>query len=247
MISLIRADIKRILRKPSYRVIIIICMVVILIGALDAGTGVWNGLTFVSSIYSVLTFVDLILGIAIFLTVYADEFSSNSMQCLIGRGVSRLKLIASKLCNCIIITFLSYGVMAALITILALLPGARMSGMEASFIYISLFIRALKMVGFDTIAMVILFAFRNIALATSVDVLLVTAADLISNIFDLIPKIKYLHLKNYFYSGALNCAEADFLFGDWKQVFVATFLFVILGCVSLVLSYMVFRKKELEF
>ncbi|MCR4924287.1 MAG: hypothetical protein K5931_09815 [Lachnospiraceae bacterium] len=247
MISLIRADIKRILRKPSYRLILIICMVLIMIGALDARLGLWNGLTFVSSISFLLTFIDTILGITIFLAVYADEFSSNSMQCLIGRGISRFKLIASKLCNCIIITFMSYGLMALLVTILALSMRADMNSMEASFIYASIFMRALKMLGFATVAMIVLFAFRNIALATFVDVLLVTAADMINNIFDIIPVIKFMHLENYFYSGAINCAEVDFLFGDGKQILFAILLFLILGAVSLLLSYMIFRKKELEF
>ena len=80
---------------------------------------------------------ELLLGIMIYLSVYADEFTSNSMQILIGRGVSRFRLILSKFVNCVIISVISFAAYTALVLVLGLILGAGLTGDEAFFLFIS--------------------------------------------------------------------------------------------------------------
>ena len=61
-----------------------------------------NAATYVESLhkYAEKGYMLLILSIPIFLVVYSDEVSSHSMQCIIGRGVTRSKILWAKLIDC---------------------------------------------------------------------------------------------------------------------------------------------------
>ena len=108
MKDLIIADVTRIFRKPTYRVALLVCLGLSLIWAIRTRVNVWNGYTFVTGQAGVLKISGLILGISIYLSVYADEFSSNSMQCLIGHGISRFRLLFAKFIDCVIVTVASF-------------------------------------------------------------------------------------------------------------------------------------------
>ena len=222
-----------------------ICLLISLIWAIRTRTGVFNGYTFAVGQGQALNTIDFILGITIYLSVYADEFSSNSMQCLIGHGISRFKLILAKMTDCVIITVITYGLLTVFLMIISVIFGAHMNGAEMAYVYGTILANAFRSLGFATVAMIVLYWRRNVVLATLVDVVLITSANMFN--FDKIPKLKLMHLENRLYAGAINCANVSLQLGDGLQIITMLWLFIKLAAVSLALSYLLFRKKELEF
>ncbi|MCR5452350.1 MAG: hypothetical protein K6F00_06985, partial [Lachnospiraceae bacterium] len=113
MRRLIRADLRRILRRPTYYLwgLAILALAIIMpMGDNAAGQ--------IESMRMLVTDVSLmVLSIPIFNRVFADELNTGSMQCAIGRGMSRTKIIIAKLWDSIILLSSVIGVLfiAALI------------------------------------------------------------------------------------------------------------------------------------
>lgn len=248
MKDLISADIIRILRKPSYRILLLISFLLVAYVAIKTRFDVWDGYQYTSRQYTMMELAgELLLGIMIYLSVYADEFTSNSMQVIIGRGVSRFRLILSKFVNCVVISFISFAAYTALVLILGIILGAGMTGEEAFFILLSGMNCAVKTVGFSTISMIVLYATRNVALATLTDVILTASYNLWGGLFDMIPWIKFIHPERVFFSGAVDIASANLMLGNRAAFFIIIFQLVKVSAISILISYLIFRKKELEF
>ena len=247
MKNLIFADIKRILRKPSYWVVTGICLIISLLWTLRAKSGGITGLAFATYQGTALNSMNLFLGIAIFVSVYADEFSSNSMQCLIGRGISRKNLLIAKFVNCVIVTFISYGLYTLFATITAISAGAGMNSSESAYLYGTVLTDAFLVLGYATIAMIILFWSKNVAFATLVDAFLLFAGNTIAEIFVKLPVIKHMHIERHFLAQALECAKVDLLLTDGGAIFSMLWHICKVCVISVALAYLLFRKKELDF
>jgi ABC-type transport system involved in multi-copper enzyme maturation permease subunit len=191
--------------------------------------------------------MNLFIGIAIYVSVYADEFTSNSMQCLIGRGISRKRLLIAKFVNCVIVTFISYGIYTLFITITGLLMGAKMNVAESSFLYSTILTNAFIVLGYATISMIILFWSKNVAYATLVDAFLLFAGDTLLGGLNAIPVIKHLHIDRHVFSHALECAKVDLLLTGGTAIFTMLWHVAKICAISIIVAYLLFRKKELDF
>ena len=248
MKSLIFADVKRILRKPTYWIVLGICLLISLFWTIQSkGSGGLSGFSFSSSQATSLKTMNLFIGIAIYVSVYADEFSSNSMQCLIGRGISRKRLLIAKFINCVIITFISYGIYTLFITTTGLIMGAKMKAAESSFLDSSVLTNAFTVLGYATISMIILFWSKNVAYATLVDAFLLFAGDSLLSGLNVIPVINHWHIERHVFSQALECAKVDLLLTGGTAIFTLLWHVAKICAISLILAYLLFRKKELDF
>ena len=248
MKNLIFADVKRILRKPSYWIILGICLLISLFWTIQSkGDGGLSGLSFASSQGTAINTMNLFIGIAIYVSVYADEFTSNSMQCLIGRGISRRRLLIAKFVNCVIVTFISYGIYTLFISITGLIMGAKMNGAESSFLYSTILTNAFIVLGYATISMIILFWSKNVAYATLVDAFLLFAGDTLLSGLNMLPVIKFWHIDRHVFSQALECAKVDLLLTGGTAIFTLLWHVAKICTISIILAYLLFRKKELDF
>lgn len=121
MISYITADIRRFMQKQSF------------LGAFGSFFGLFALLVFiyfnpsftqdmyVAKITSFLSFFPLIVGLFIFMSVYADDFKSKSMQVAIGYGIDRKKVVLSKLLES---TFILMGIGLISTVMILLVPSA---------------------------------------------------------------------------------------------------------------------------
>ena len=248
MKNLIFADVKRILRKPSYCIVLGICLLISLFWTIQSNNvdGL-SGFSFASSQGKAINTMNLFIGIAIYVSVYADEFTSNSMQCLIGRGISRRRLLIAKFINCVIVTFISYGIYTLFISITGLTMGARMNGAESSFLYSSILTNAFIVLGYATISMIILFWSKNVAYATLVDAFLLFAGDTLLSGLNVIPVINLWHIDRHVFSHALECAKVDLLLTGGTAIFTLLWHVAKICAISIILAYLLFRKKELDF
>lgn len=247
MRNLITADVIRILKKPSYRAALAATFIISIIWALQAWFGAFNGYSFVKGQSSSMGMVRLILGIATYISVYADEFTSNSMQCLIGHGISRFKLLVAKFIDCVIITGISFIAFGTFSTLLGIVLGSGMNSLELSFLWSGMLISALKIISYSTISMIILYWTKNVAFATALNVILNFSADHIGGIFRMLPGIKFLHLENKFFPGAFDLAQSRLLLGNVGELFNILWILVNVCVPALLISYLLFRKKELDF
>lgn len=246
MRDIIFADTKRILRKPTYWILMCIALIASLIAGIVARRGAWNSISYISNQGMAFGIMGMILGISIFLGVYADEFTSNSMQCLIGRGISRFKLLAIKVADCVIVSFACFLLYGLFVILLGFIMDAGLNAYELKYIFGSVFSNTLCVIGFSTIAMIVLYATKNVALSTLVDVVLYFASLGIKSALGRIPVVKFLHLENHLVDNGLNIMLSDFMLGNgsllgmvWKILRVCV--------ISLIISYLFFRKKELDF
>ena len=247
MKDLIIADITRIFRKPTYRIALLVCVILSLIWGIRSRMGFWNGYTYVTGQAGVLKIVGLILGISIYLSVYADEFSSNSMQCLIGHGISRFRLLLAKFIDCVIVTAASYFIYFLFTMILGLVLGAGINISELQYIGGLIMVWMLKSLGYATFSMIILYWTKNVGLATIADAVLLFAAETIMSFLNYIPVIKFYHLDKYIFEGMINNANSSLQLGQaqaWLWIFFALAKICIF---SLAVSFLLFRKKELDF
>ena len=146
-----------------------------------------------------------------------------------------------------IITFISYGVYALFITAMGLVTGVKMNSAETSFLYSSILTNAFLVLGYATISMIVLFWSKNVAYATLVDVFLLFAGSNIMSIFSKIPVIKLWHIERHVFSNALECAKVDLLLTGGTAIFTLLWHVIKVCAVSIILAYLLFRKKELDF
>ncbi len=247
MKDLIIADIIRIFRKPTYRIVQLVCLIMSLIWGIRARMNVWNGYTFVTGQAGALKIAGLILGISIYLSVYADEFSSNSMQCLIGHGVSRFRLLLAKFIDCVIVTFTSFFIYLFFIMMLNLALGAGINAAEPKYICGLIIVWTLKTLGYATFSMIVLYWTKNVGIATIVDAVFMFAGETMLGFFNYIPVVKFYHLNQYVFEGILVKANTSLQLGQsgaWFWIFFA----IIRICVfSIVVSFLLFRNKEQDF
>ena len=244
---LIIADVKRIFRKPTYRMALLVCLVLSLIRVIRAKVNVWNGYTFVTGQAGALKIAGLILGISIYLSVYADEFSSNSMQCLIGHGISRFRLLLAKFFDCVIVTVVSFSVYFFFTMMLGLALGAGINASELKYISGIIVVWMFRSLGYATFSMIVLYWTKNVALATVTDAILLFAAGSLMNFLNIIPVIKFYHLNTSFFEGMLTGANSSIQLGlasGWLWILFAIARICIF---SIVVSFLLFRKKELDF
>ncbi|SCY28266.1 hypothetical protein SAMN02910292_01313 [Lachnospiraceae bacterium XBB2008] len=247
MKDLIIADVTRIFRKPTYRVALLVCLGLSLIWAIRTRVNVWNGYTFVTGQAGVLKISGLILGISIYLSVYADEFSSNSMQCLIGHGISRFRLLFAKFIDCVIVTVASFLIYYFFTMMLGLALGAGINSSELRYISGLILVWMFRSLGYATFSMIVLYWTKNVILATVTDAILLFSAATLLSFLNSIPVLKFYHLDTYIFDGMLTSANSAILLGQpygWLWILFAVAKICIF---SIVVSFLLFRKKELDF
>ena len=247
MKDLIIADITRIFKKPTYRIVLLVCFCISIIFAIRAKINVWNGYTFVSGQADALNICGYILGITIYLSVYADEFTSNSMQCMIGHGVSRFRLLLAKFFDCVIVTVATYLIFYFFIMMLGLALAAGINLYELKFISGGIMVSALKALGYGTFSMIVLYWTKNVIMATFLDALLLFAGGMLLSLLDRIPFIKFYHMDRYIFDGMLSYANASLQLGRadaWLFIFLAI---ARISLFSIVVSFLLFRNRELDF
>lgn len=117
---------------------------------------------YVSKITNYLSYFPLLIGILIFLSVYADDFKCKSMQVAIGYGFSRTKIIVSKLIECALL-LLGIGVITALIVniVPVLLEIGDMSGDLTLSLVLTVIAKMLRTIGYVAISAIAIFASQN--------------------------------------------------------------------------------------
>ena len=238
MIRLIRGDLGRILKKKSFYVLIILNAVLILVR--------WNGESAAEQIdnaQKAAAFLGLTLAcVAIFSAVYGDEQKSGSMQAVIGRGLSRKKVVLGKLIDSAILLFFTNVLfyLCELINIL-LFPEFGVSSRQISLLFLYFVFVFLRGVGYIAFSALFLFASDSIA---SGMVVLITCCAFGKLILQWAQDKTRLPVYDLCFDGLLDRSYAVFQSGGFGwQLFIALLVF---GAGSTAVTVLIFNRKELE-
>lgn len=249
MRKLLTADFRRIMRKKSFWIALILAFAATAFGAVDGIDGApQRGLKFTTSIMSVTGFAEILFGLVVLLSVFGDEFRSMTLISVIGRGVSRWKFILAKFLDTLFLLgqmFLLFGLGVVLMR-LALGVSLRPAEIRA---IVSTIINSI----FTSLAVVTLSAlFFYLTGSTPFGVFMFLTFEIILPIVitfvKLLPQAARFHIDRWYIFGFGSRAAADFTYGSTA----AGILVFALGCVlyigsALALTWLVFRKKELDF
>lgn len=249
MTDYIMADIKRILHKNSFLTCIAVFFI-IYVGLVF----IYFNPTFTSDMYvakttSYLSYFPLIVGLFVFMSVYADDFKCKSMQVAIGYGFSRKKIIASKLLESLIIIFGVSVIAGVVITIVPSVLGLSLTSQLRLSLVLTMLSEMLRAFGYIAISAIAVFLTQNAVNGIIVYVLLATKSVyiILSMILGQDIIVRTLgDLSRYLYTNQLYMAKAALLQNGRLEIgtVIATILYVF---VPTVISVIIFNKKELEF
>ena len=242
MIRLIYADLHRIFRKKSFVGILIAFLIISYLSCvLGAMAGELTAASFLDAMrkYTERGFMLLLMSIPIFLAVYSDEVSSHSMQCIVGRGVSRSKILWAKLIDCILLTIFIFT--AFMLLQYMMIGGFGFSQSQKKVYAAYGLICVLKIIAAASFSMMALFITNSTPLGVFCMILFTTISP---NIFRIL-YLQGIKAMNYSYDMILLRSMDKLAAGVATWELIHWSVVYIFG--AWLITYLFFRRKEFEF
>lgn len=249
MTDYIVADIKRILHKNSFLTCVAAFFIIYAGLVFIYFNPAFTSDMYVAKITSYLSYFPLIVGLFVFMSVYADDFKCKSMQVAIGFGFSRKKIIASKLLESLIIIF---GVSVIAGVVMTIVPSTLKLSVTLQMrlsLVLTIISEMLRTFGYIAMSAIAVFLTQNAVSGIIVYVLLATKSvyiilsmilgqDIIVNTLG--------DLNRCLYTNQLYMAKTTLLQNGRLEIgtVIAVVLYVF---VPTLISAIIFNKKELEF
>ncbi|MCR4924286.1 MAG: hypothetical protein K5931_09810 [Lachnospiraceae bacterium] len=243
MRNLFRADLGRILKVPVIYVASVLSLIVILFEMMDELINKGeNATAYISGFTSSLSapYLALFITVPFFYAVFSNELSSKSMQCIIGRGLSRDKLIITKFLDVAVLL----GFLYIFITMLCLLFADASYGISDRQMYnllIFIWMRALRYFGYIVFSAMVMYLTSSTAagMVTSIAFALIFKI-----IFVLMEELFGVTIYDYTFDGMLDWAYSSIETGAFPWQFIPAIAYLLAG---LFITVFFFRRKEFEF
>ncbi len=236
MNRLIRADLKRILRKAGpYVMLLLMVLVVIAHPSADtAGEEMESYRTFFGF------FALTMISIPIYLSVYSDEMKSGIMISIVGMGMDRRKIVLSKLWDCFILLLVSFVVLygAALFSNSA--TDLAITQKQTRFLLLYSFYCVIRGIGVIALSSLVLFLTMSAAGGMLVLISVGIAGEFILKGLQELTALPFYDLSYY---GLLNRSYNQFQNGDIGWTIIPALIYL---CVVIVVYIMFFEKKEMN-
>ena len=239
MRRLIHGDIRRILLKIGFYILPVIYFVLSLT---DITEKVTDFEPFYESLQIVYKYIfPFVIGIPIFVGVYADELKVGAMQIAIGRGLSRKKIVLSKFFDCVLLTivlfFLDLAFEFTLLRIYMLVPTS-LQIFRMNMLMVS---ACLKTIGAMAFSAIFVYLTWNSSLGLVVELLSLAFAE---PLLDMIQVKINLPVLDISYMGQVDQTCANIAAGaNWILPLCVVFAYVI---VFNLIGIVIFGRKELE-
>lgn len=249
MNNYIFADIKRILHKKSFLAAAGIYAGIFLFMMFIYFNPTFTADAYIAKTKNFLSFFPFLIGLALFLSVYYDDFKSKSMQIAIGYGIPRYKIVLSKFIESVVL----FAVTALCILVIVLVAPAAMSlslnATQITELISGVFTEMLRAIGYVTISAVPVFYTQNAVSGTICTVLLSSKTVLIFSSMILGQDFIVNSLGNltkYLFTVQLYSAQSAFVqSGSFSLSLIPTITVYVF--LPVLLSVLCFNKKELEF
>ena len=245
MKNLIRADMWRILKRKSLYICLVIVLIYQVVKLLEAlGDDGFNATGFINGMHSGLgaPMVKLLITLPVFFAVFSREFTSKSMLCVLGHGMTRGRIVAAKLIDAailitgeFILITLFYGLLMGYGTELAI------SANQMVCAYIYIWLMAFRLFGYIAFSALVFFLSGSASAGVASCVFFTYLFEALLNVAELFVDIP---IRDYTFDGQLGWAYTTIEAGGFGyQIFPAA-LMVIAAIAATVIFY---QRKELEF
>ncbi len=236
MRRLITADIRRILCKKEIYVFAFLLYAVLL--AVKSKSDVEDQIDLFQTMVTLLAIFFCI--IPVFLTVYGDEIRTGAMQCVIGRGMSRRKVIISKLADCCILFVLMFLGFLCVFYFKNYMSDLVLSPKQNLMALIYVLITCVRATGYFAISGMLLFTSWNVAIGLTSNIMLVSVVVALT----LIQDNTHISLADFWLDGLLSASYNDILIGNFPWKLILAVAVYIVGVVFL--TGIIFDRKELD-
>ena len=243
MRNLIKADLCRILKTKMLYVGTVIAVAVLVFTILRSLTSAGRNATgYMSGLNSALDgfIFPVVIALPVFIAVFSHELTSKSMQCILGHGLTRGKLITSKLLEAAILLAGIFAIIMIAAIVLAS-PEYAISSRQMTNGIIAIWLRALRFFGYICFSAMIMF----IANSTSLGIIVCVAFTLVLRIgFMALSRLGGIEVYDYTIDGLLDWAYKSIEAGGPGLQIIPVFLYII-AAVSITIIF--FNRKEFEF
>jgi len=249
MNNYILANLKRILAKKSfYTTTIIFIGLMLFLTYVKAGPD-YTSTGYINDVQTMIGLYPLLVGLAIFIATFYDDFKAKTVQSALGLGVSKTQVIFSKIIEVVILAIILGVITAVIIMLFPILFHIDMSAESYKNITIQYIGATVQMIGYFCLCLPILF-FRYSAiegvilyvmLSSSVIYIFSTLFLGSETVINIIGDKTFLILSNSIskIKGAIISSSSI----DFTSVMMLILYFVL----PIGLTIILFKKKELEF
>ena len=236
MNRLVRADLKRIIAKPGLYVVVIIMALVVLFK--DTARTAADQMEFYKTFFNQigLTFV----LIPIYLSVYEDEIKSGIMVSVIGMGMSRRRIVRSKLRDSFILLCGTYGILFLAALLKNTISGLPITPRQNAFLLLFCVFCVIRGIGIVALSSLVLFL--TMSSSAGMLVLIVTGV-CASGILKILQEKTKFPFYDFSYIGLLDDSFAQFQAGNvGGNLIVALFYLLIV----VIVNVLTFDRKEMD-
>ena len=250
MRKLLEADMKRIMTKILPWVLLLAVWVYI---AVKMATGIGDSIDrdffFVRTTQASFGLLDLVVGFGALFGVYGDEFKSMAMIGVIGRGISRDKFVIAKFLDALFFVTEMTVLTVIYVMIVKAVFGINLNATESRFIVCLFVFTLIEQFAYVTIAAIFYFLSENAAVGLFAYLAFALIVPLTLDLAIMfIPFLQKLRINTWYIQGMVGSIYSDFVMGDIQGAVLM--LFPLIGVyilAMLVISIVIFRKKELDF
>ena len=249
MRRLIKADLKRILRRKSIWIFFAaVCLITVWDVVVNIDGAPDRDFVFAFAAADNSGFLGLLIGFVLIVRIYADEFKSMTFITVIGRGISRNKLIIAKFLDTLFVVVQMYVLYGLFILLLKTAVGVTFTPLETQYIWLRCISDVFCTIAGVSIAAAVFFVTENAALG----VFSYVAAEIIIPValyyVSFIPAVSKWGIEKMYFSWAASSIVTDFMIGSSAAGtvrFILLAVFYIGGAIAA--AIVLFRKKELDF
>ena len=249
MRKLIRADMDRILRKRGFFLIAVFVLIIIPLCVVMSMQEAYDlNFAFTVGFMDGIDFLGIVSGFFLVLSIYVDEFKSMSFIGVIGRGITRKKLILARFLDTWLILFFLYGEGAVIGICLKLLFGVKLTSLMILYIFLACAGALISTVISVMIAAAFFYLTENMPLGMIVYMMFDFIIPLTMELIIMIPTVAKFHPDRLYYTGVISSVMSDFLMGGIGEgLFKLLLVLLIYLGGALSITIFLFKKKELDF
>ena len=249
MRRLIQADIDRILRRKALWFLVIATFLIITSSIFDSiSKAPDKGFGFAVAASDGISYIGLLAGLFLILNIYADDFKSMAFINVVGRGISRGKLIIAKYIDTILIMVNIYIVSGFLTVAMKFITGTRLSPTEIQFIVLRFISDMICTISGVVVAAVFFYMTENAVLGVVAYIFCQVIIPIALHFINLVPWITKYHPERIFISGAASMMMTDFMLGNiLGGIGLLLLVTVVYIGVPMLITILLFNKKELDF
>lgn len=236
MKRLIRADLKRIVAKPSLYVVVFLMVLIVLTRKVDDTAAMQ--IEFYKLFFNVIGLT--LVMIPIYLSVYTDEIKSGIMISVIGMGLARKKIVKAKLLDSFYLLCGTYLILFIAAFIKNTISDVAITPRQNFFLLVFCMFCVIRGIGIIALSSLVLF----LTMSPSGGMLvLVVAGVCASGALKAIQNLSKLPVYDMSYIGLLDSAFADLQVGTLGISFFIAMLYL---AAVVIVNIKTFEKKEMD-